>query len=116
MRINDDSEIYQVNNIWLGPKGTTLPFRARYSAYGVGLIIFLTLLAVEHRLGMHTSFTSMTVAVMGTLVATKYLMQLVSFERPLKAILAGFWHDLTAPRQVTRGVSVRFRTKGIMRK
>lgn len=116
MKVNDDSELYAVNNVWLGPKGTTLPFRARYSAYGVGLVIFLIILSVEHRLGMHFSFLSMTVAVMGTLIATRYLMQLVSFERPLKAILAGFWQDLTAPRQETRRLSVQFRTKGILRR
>lgn len=116
MRINDDSELYQVNNVWLGPKGTTLPFRARYGAYGVGLVIFLIILSIEHRLNMHLSFLSMVIAVMGTLIATKYLMQLVSFERPLKAILAGFWHDLTAPRQESKALTVRFRTGRIMRK
>lgn len=114
-RLNDDSEVYQVNNVWLGPKGTTLPFRARYSAYGVGFLIFLSILFIEHRIGMHLSFFSMTVAVMGTLVATRYLMRLVSFERPLSTLAASFWHDLTAPRKQDQCQTVKFRTRGIIR-
>ena len=35
MRLPVDDEIYNVNAVWLGPPGKTLPFRARYVAYGV---------------------------------------------------------------------------------
>jgi len=30
MRLPVDDEIYNVNAVWLGPPGKTLPFRARY--------------------------------------------------------------------------------------
>ncbi len=39
MRLPVDDEIYRVDAVWLGPPQQTLPWRARYSAYGVGLAI-----------------------------------------------------------------------------
>ena len=43
MRLPVDDEIYNVDAVWLGPPGKTLPFRARYVAYAVGAVIFLLL-------------------------------------------------------------------------
>ena len=43
MRLPVDDEIYNVNSVWLGPPGRTLPFRARYVAYAVGAVVFVLL-------------------------------------------------------------------------
>ena len=52
MRLPIDDEIYNVNAVWLGPPGKTLPFRARYIAYGVGGTVYTrtALPAEAHRL------------------------------------------------------------------
>ena len=52
MRLPVDDEIYNVNAVWLGPPGKTLPFRARYVAYAVGAAVFVLLQIVERRLGI----------------------------------------------------------------
>ena len=51
MRLPVDDEIYNVNAVWLGPPGKTLPFRARYVAYAVGAAVFVLLQIAERRLG-----------------------------------------------------------------
>ena len=56
MRLPVDDEIYNVNAVWLGPPRKTLPFRARYVAYGVGLVVFVLLQAVARRLGHGLGF------------------------------------------------------------
>jgi hypothetical protein len=52
VRLPDDDEIFNVNAVWLGPSRKTFPCRARYDAYGVGLVVFVLLQAVERRLGI----------------------------------------------------------------
>lgn len=52
MQIRPDDEVYRVNAVWLGPRGFTLPWAARYSAYGIWLVLFLGVLLVEGILPM----------------------------------------------------------------
>ena len=33
MRVVPDDEVYRVNTVWLGPRGLTFPWTARYLAY-----------------------------------------------------------------------------------
>ena len=41
--IRPDDEVYRVDAVWLGPQGFTLPWSARYSAYGIWLMLFVSL-------------------------------------------------------------------------
>ena len=61
MRLSVDDEIYRVDAVWLGPPRHTLPFRARYSAYGVGLVVFVLVQLLERRVGLGLGFVTMTV-------------------------------------------------------
>ena len=55
MRLRPDDEVYRVDAVWLGPRGMTLPWSARYSAYGIWLVLFIGILAIEGLLPMHVS-------------------------------------------------------------
>jgi len=113
MRLTDDAELYAVSNTWLGPKGQQLPWRARYSAYGVGFCIFLATLAIERRLGVSVGLMSMVLALLATIIATRYVMRAVTFERPVRTIVVTFWHELNAPRRIIRGTHGRFTLRRI---
>lgn len=113
MRLNDDSELYQVSDVWLGPKGQELPWRARYSAYGVGFVVLIVVLIVERRVGVHAGVASTLVSLLATVLITKYVMRFVTHERPVATILATFWHELTSPRRVTKAQHVTFNTRRI---
>src|SRR3712207_6708611 len=47
MRVAPDDEVYRVNTVWLGPRGLTFPWTARYLAYAVWLVTFLVVITFE---------------------------------------------------------------------
>ena len=46
MLVRPDDEVYRVDAVWLGPQGLTLPWTARYSAYGIWVVLFVGVLLV----------------------------------------------------------------------
>jgi hypothetical protein len=100
VRLRPDDDVYRINAVWLGPRGLTLPWVARYSAYAVWLVIFLLILAVE-------GVTPLTVGVPPvwefaiSVLATYAVMGFVDHERPVRALLELGRNEVTAPRKVT---------------
>ncbi|MEV0088176.1 hypothetical protein [Saccharopolyspora sp. NPDC050642] len=103
MRIRTDDEIYRVDAVWLGPPKATFPWRARYVAWGVGLVVFLLVLAVERRMNIGFDFFSTAWAVIITIVMTRIICSRIGHERPLGAVLVMWLRELTAPREKTSG-------------
>lgn len=103
MRIRTDDEIYRVDAVWLGPPRATFPWRARYVAWGVGLVVFLVVLAVERRMNIGFSFFSTAWAVVITIVVTRIICSRIGHERPLGAVMVMWLRELTAPREKTSG-------------
>lgn len=102
MRIRTDDEVYRVDAVWLGPPRATMPFRARYVAWGVGVFVFLIVLTVERRLGI-SLFWAIAWGIVMTIVLTRIICAKISHERPLSAV-AGMWvRELTAPRESSTG-------------
>ena len=52
MRVRTDDEVYRVDAVWLGPPKATFPWRARYVAWGVGIVVFLVVLTIERQMGI----------------------------------------------------------------
>lgn len=100
MRIRTDDEVYRVDAVWLGPPRATMPWRARYVAWGVGVVVFLVVLTVERRLGV-SLFWSVAWGIVITIVLTRLICSRISHERPLTAVTAMWVRELTAPREVT---------------
>jgi hypothetical protein len=109
VRLPVDDEIYNVNAVWLGPPRKTLPFRARYVAYGVGLVVFVLLQAVERRLGIGLGFFSMAYSILATVGLTRLILSVVDHDRPLGSVLAAFAHEVDGPRESTKGTERTFR-------
>ncbi|MGP4015950.1 hypothetical protein [Saccharopolyspora sp. 5N708] len=103
MRIRTDDEIYRVDAVWLGPPKATFPWRARYVAWGVGIVVFLLVLAVERRMNIGFSFFSTAWAVVITIVVTRIICSRIGHERPLGAVMVMWLRELTAPREKTAG-------------
>jgi hypothetical protein len=109
MRLPVDDEIYNVNAVWLGPPRNTLPWRARYVAYGVGLVVFVLLQVVERRLGIGLGFFSLAYSLLATVGLTRLILSVVDHDRPLGSVLAAFAHEVDAPRESTKGTDHTFR-------
>ncbi len=102
MRIRTDDEVYRVDAVWLGPPRATMPWRARYVAWGVGVFVFLIVLTVERRLGIDL-FWSIAWGIVITILLTRMITSKISHERPLSAVAAMWLRELTAPREATTG-------------
>ncbi|RKT82572.1 hypothetical protein SAMN05421805_10438 [Saccharopolyspora antimicrobica] len=103
MRIRTDDEIYRVDAVWLGPPRATFPWRARYVAWGVGIVVFLIVLGVERRMNIGFGFFSTAWAVVITVVLTRIICAKIGHERPLGAVMTMWLRELTAPRAKSSG-------------
>lgn len=102
MRIRTDDEVYRVDAVWLGPPRATMPWRARYVAWGVGVVVFLVVLTVERRIGI-SLFWSIAWGIVITILLTRIICSKISHERPLSAVASMWLRELTAPRETTTG-------------
>jgi hypothetical protein len=102
VRIRTDDEVYRVDAVWLGPPRATMPWRARYVAWGVGVVVFLLVLTVERRIGI-SLFWSIAWGLVATILITRIITSKISHERPLGAVATMWVRELTAPREATAG-------------
>ncbi|WP_208114329.1 hypothetical protein [Actinomycetospora succinea] len=98
MHIRTDDEVYRVDAVWLGPPRATFPWRARYSAYGVGLLVMLVVMFLQRRLGIDLGFFSVAWALLITVAVTRFVSRRINDERPLLEWLTLFVHELRGPR------------------
>jgi hypothetical protein len=99
VRVRTDDEVYRVDAVWLGPPKVTFPFRARYVAWGVGLLVFLLVLSVEKQLGIGIGFFPLAWALVITAALTRVICTRITHERPLSAVLTMAARELTSPRE-----------------
>ena len=85
MLIRPDDEVYRVDAVWLGPRGFTLPWSARYSAYGIWLVLFVSVLLVEAALPMRVNVPPVWEFVLSVL-ATYALTGVIDHDRPLISV------------------------------
>jgi len=123
MRVAPDDEVYRVNTVWLGPRGLTFPWTARYLAYAVWLVTFLVVLAFEAVTPLSVGVPP-TWEIVVTTLFTYAVMGFVDHERPVSAVWQTFVADLSAPRSTssrrtvtsTRKVRIRHsRHNGVQR-
>ncbi len=106
MRLRPDDEVYRVDAIWLGPAGMTLPWSARYSAYGIWLLLFVAVLLVEAVLPMRVSVPPVWEVVL-TVLATYTVTTFIDHERPVRSVWQLVRTETTAPRATEPGRPVR---------
>jgi hypothetical protein len=100
MLAEPDDEIYRVNPVWLGPPRVTLPWRARYVAYGVWMAAFLTIFTVARLvLLMPLTFWVLAWSLMVTTVVTRLICRRIDFEKPLGSVLSAFSSEINGPRR-----------------
>lgn len=102
MRVAPDDDVYRVNAVWLGPRGLTFPWTARYLAYATWLATFSLILLVEAVTPLRVGVPPVWEICLAVLV-TYAVMGLVDHERPPRAVLQTFLADVTAARGDTAG-------------
>ncbi|GLY54834.1 hypothetical protein [Lentzea sp. NBRC 102530] len=104
MKVGTDDEVHRVDSIWLGPPNATFPFRARYIAWGLFLVLLLALMTLARQF-MGFGFFMFMWCVIGAIVLTRWIGKLINHERPFGAVLAMAMRELYTPRRRTQGVS-----------
>lgn len=97
MLLRPDDEVYQVDAVWLGPRGLTLPWTARYSAYGIWLMLFVSVLLIEAILPIPVSVPPVWELVL-TILATYALTGVIDHDRPVTSVWQLLRAEVTAPR------------------
>jgi hypothetical protein len=103
VRVRTDDEVYRVDAVWLGPPKATFPWRARYVAWGVGILVFLLVLSGERFIGFGFGFFTVAWALILTVVLTRLICSRISHERPLTAVFTMWVRELTSPRETSAG-------------
>lgn len=103
MRVRTDDEVYRVDAVWLGPPKATFPWRARYVAWGVGILVFLLVLTGERFIGFGFGFFTVAWALVLTVVITRLICSRINHERPLGAVFTMWVRELTSPRETGTG-------------
>lgn len=101
MQVRTDDEVYRVDAIWLGPPKATFPWRARYVAWGVGILVFILVLTGERAVGFGFGFFTVAWALIGTVVITRFVTSKINHERPLGAVFTMWTRELNTPRETT---------------
>lgn len=103
MQVRTDDEVYRVDAVWLGPPKATFPWRARYVAWGVGILVFFVVFSVQRAIGFGFGFFTIAWGLVITVVLTRFICSRISHERPLMAVLTMWGRELTAPREASSG-------------
>jgi len=101
--VRTDDEVYRVDAVWLGPPKATFPWRARYVAWGVGIVVFLVVTAVQRQVGFGFDFINTGWGFVITIALTRFICTRISHERPLSAVVAMWVRELNSPREKTSG-------------
>jgi hypothetical protein len=101
VRLANDDDTATVDNVYLGPRGWSFWWTARYSAYGVGFCLFFLAMGLEQKAGLGLGIWPVVFTLLATIGATRKIGTVVTYETPLRALLVIFWHEVTAPRSPT---------------
>jgi len=99
VRVAPDDEVYRVRTEWLGPDGLTLPWSARYQAYGLWLALFVIILAVELFTPLSVGLPPVWEICIATLI-TYAVMAYTDYDVPLRAVVPVVFSEIR--RAVTR--------------
>jgi len=98
MLLRPDDDVYRVDAVWLGPQGFTLPWSARYSAYGIWLMLFVAILTVEAVLPMQVTIPPVWELVV-TVLATYALTGVIDHDRSVGSVFQLLAIEVRSPRR-----------------
>lgn len=108
MRLQPDDDVYRINAVWLGPRGLTLPWVARYTAYAIWLTAFVTIVLFEVVTPLPVGVPPVWEFAISVL-ATYAVMGLVDHERPFRSVLEVARAEVTGPRRDVRSRHLQVR-------
>lgn len=116
MRLPTDDDAARVDQIFLGPRGWSLPWQARYIAYGIGGGIFMLLRIIEQRAGISFGIWSIAWTLLITVMATREIGKKIGYDTPARSIGQILWREISAARPPRNRVErAHYRTSWIFK-
>lgn len=110
MELKDDDSLHSISAVFLGPKGWTFPWQARYVCYVIGSMILIGSLIIEHKLGLSFTITQFVWTLGGTIGLTMFIGRYIDYERPARTVWTTVLNELLSPHpRERRGTTVRLR-------
>lgn len=98
MELPNDDSLRSFDRRFYGPKGLTLWWAARYTAYPVGAAALLVTFIIVHKI-MGNGPTPILITVIVGVGITTLIMKRVDPEKSVGALFKTFWHELGTPRR-----------------
>ena len=114
MRVEPDDEVYRVNAVWLGPEHFQFPWRATYRSYGLGLVLFVVLMAIVRQL-YGITFWSFVFVLVFAIKLTQIVNRRMGYERPFSSVLAMALAEINAPRQSSKVRGVVLASRAVVK-
>ncbi|MFH8993128.1 hypothetical protein [Streptomyces sp. NPDC017940] len=97
MEMRTDDEVYSVDNVFLGPPRVTLPWRARYQAYGVFALLAVLILAALNLLGL-LAFWPIAYGLLAAVGLTRKITPHITHDTSVRSVITTLFHEVRAPR------------------
>ncbi|MFE0107085.1 hypothetical protein [Streptomyces sp. NPDC059009] len=116
MQMHTDDEVYQVDNVFLGPPRFTFWWRARYQAYAVGGALTVVMLLVLLLLGL-LAFWPIAFGLLAVVAVTRKVGTHITYDHGIKDMLTTALNEARAPRQKKhRALTARLSTSSLRRR
>ncbi|MDI3390169.1 hypothetical protein QIS99_28845 [Streptomyces sp. B-S-A8] len=101
MQMHSDDELYAVDSVFLGPPRFTLPFKARYQAYAVGITLTIALLILLKIINL-MAFWPIAYGMVAVIWATRKITPHITHDSSLTTLVRTVWNDVRAPRSASQ--------------
>lgn len=102
MRVEPDDEIYRVDQVFLGPERFRLPWRWTYRQYGIAVVSFLVIQAVQRQLGIDLGVWPVAFGALITVWITVGAQRTLNWDRGVRVAASELRLELLGPREDTR--------------
>lgn len=106
MRLPDDDELYEVDQTYLGPPGRYIGVMRHKSIFAF-LVVCPLIFVLARKLGIEMSFLTFCLLLVLSVYLSQTIADKVTTERSLFSLIGTAWHDLTAAREVSKGLNAR---------
>lgn len=98
--LHTDDPAHQVDSHFLGVPGyPSLPFAVTYPALATGFLLFWVVTWLLRHLGLHLSIGFLILDLLVTVLTTKRVMRLSSYDRPVRYLPVVLHHEVSGARR-----------------
>lgn len=104
MNVVPDDAIYQVDEVFLGPERFRFPWRWTYRQWGIAVVVFLALQAIERQVGIPVGIWPLLFSGLVTAGIAQWSRQAINWDRGIRVAVEEARLEVGGPREDTHTV------------